>query len=116
MAKKNASKKGVDPSRLLWVSIYEAKPNPMFTEWQRSTIRFLTFNRAVKCAACGKKKRGMWTMLCDFKAVDMESSFGVAKNYPQTFAPLTPVCSDHPIGPDLDGESDKPAKEMAGVS
>lgn len=84
---------------LLCVRIGEAKPNPMFSEEQRAWIRFLTFNRCVVCQACGKKKRGMWTMLCEFRASDMGANVFVLQNFPKIFAPLTPVCSIHPIAP-----------------
>lgn len=86
---------------LLRVEICDAKPNPMFSEAQRQSIRFLRYNKFIPCAACGKKVKVHWTMLIEFKAVDMSgSSFSfVAKEYPKTFAPLTPVCGDHPLGP-----------------
>jgi hypothetical protein len=85
---------------ILWVQILEAKPNKMFTKEITDMLRFLRFNHAVPCAACGKKKRTLWTMLSQFKAVDFENSQFVAKEFPQSFAPLTPVCDDHPLHPD----------------
>jgi hypothetical protein len=88
----------LDTSRLLWVDIREAKPNPMFTEGLRQTVRFLVYNRKVKCAACGKRKKVMWTMLCQFTAGDFEASHFELKMFPKTFDPLTPVCDDHPLG------------------
>jgi hypothetical protein len=96
MAKPTKAKK----PEILYVDIREAKPNKMFSEEQRQGVRFLVYNRAIPCAACGKKRRVMWTMLCQFKAGDTEHSFVVLKNYAQSFAPLTPVCGDHPLGPD----------------
>ena len=92
-------KKKSKPTTLLFVEILEAKENPMFTEQQRATIRFLRFNQPVACAACGKKKRILWTMLCQFKAADMTANHFAMQLYPQSFTPLTPVC-DHPLRPD----------------
>lgn len=94
--------KSIDLSKLLWVDVREAKPNPLFTEDQRQMIRFLVYNRAVPCAACGKKKKGLWTMLCTFKAGDMNATAFVMQDYPTSFAPLTPVCCDHPLHPDME--------------
>jgi hypothetical protein len=93
----------VDLSWLLWVDIYEAKPNPMFTEDMRQMIRFLRYNRKIPCAACGKKTKKMWTMLCSFTAADF-GKFAL-KRFPKTFDPLTPVCDAHPLGlPKREGE------------
>lgn len=94
--------KAAKAPEILCVQILEARPNPMFTEEQRSWVRFLCFNQATPCAACGKRKRTLWTMLCEFKAVDMDGSIMVAKDYPQAFAPLTGVCNDHPIRPNVE--------------
>jgi hypothetical protein len=44
---------------ILAVEILEAKPNSMFTEEQRATVRFLRFNRRVRCAECGKRLKVM---------------------------------------------------------
>lgn len=86
---------------LLRVDICEAKPNPLFTESQRQAVRFLRYNKFIRCAACGKKAKVHWTMLLEFKAADMSGKgprFSM-RYYPQTFPPLTPVCSDHPLSP-----------------
>ena len=88
-----------DPNKMLWVEIREMKPNRMFDEWQRQSVRGLVYNRPVPCAVCGKKKRGHWTMLCEFKAVDFGRTVVVAVDYPQILAPLMPVCSAHPLHP-----------------
>lgn len=85
---------------ILYVEIREAKPNKMFSEQQRAMVRFLLYNQKVACAACGKKAKTMWTMLCQFKAVDFENSIMVAKDFEASFAPLAPVCGDHPLHPD----------------
>lgn len=84
---------------LLCVQILEAKPNPLFTDEQRSWLRFLRFSRPTPCAACGKKLRIHWTMLCEFKAGDTSGPSFQLGFYPQTFAPLTAVCGDHPLKP-----------------
>lgn len=55
---------------VLAVALGEAKPNPMFSEDQRAMVRFLTFNIAVPCAACGRKSKYHWTQLHSFYAVD----------------------------------------------
>lgn len=86
--------------QILCVSIHEAKPNKMFTEEQRQTIRFLIYNHRIPCAECGKKLKKMWTMLCQFKAHTMDSI--AFKDSNKSHMPLTPVCDDHPIGPDLE--------------
>lgn len=99
---KAAKKRG---KAILWVQILEAKPNKMFTEKQRQAIRFLRYNRHVACAACGKKARLMWTMICQFKAVDFERNHFTCEDFPQSLAPLTPVCSDHPLRPDFGKET-----------
>jgi hypothetical protein len=104
MAKKTKPKK----PEILCVDIREAKPNKMFSEAMTRMLRFLIYNQAIPCAACGKKKKAMWTMRCQFTAGDSEHSLFVLKKYPQSFAPLTPVCDDHPIGPDW-LEEKKPA-------
>lgn len=84
---------------MLCVKNLDAKPNPMFSEELLQAVRFLRYSRAIPCVACGKKVRIHWTMLCEFKAVDFENSHFVTRDYPQVFAPLTPVCSDHPLHP-----------------
>jgi len=86
--------------QILQVQIYEAKPNKMFTEAQRSFVRFLTYNQTIKCARCGKKKKRMWTMLCQFRANIFSAIPTEAAG--MSFAPLTPVCIDHPLEPDED--------------
>jgi DNA-directed RNA polymerase subunit N (RpoN/RPB10) len=86
------------PTRLLCVDIREAKANKMFSEEQRQLVRFLIYNRPIPCAACGRKTRSQWTHLTEFTAVDFEHSYGVARDFPKVFAPLTPVCCNHPLG------------------
>lgn len=84
---------------LLWVEVLEAKPNPLFTEWQRSTVKFLRYNRHVVCAECGRKRRLHWTMLCDFKCSSMVTGRFTLLDGKKTHLPLTPVCSDHMLQP-----------------
>jgi hypothetical protein len=73
----------------------------MFTEEQRASVRFLRYNQSVPCAECGKKKRVLWTLLCTFNAM----SFGqfnlvnLVNESGKDHPPLTPVCTDHPMGP-----------------
>lgn len=86
----------IDVSKLLWVEVLEAKPNKMFTEEHRQIVRFLRYSKAVPCAACGKKRKLHWTMLCQFTAMKM-AKFAMSP-YPKVFDPLTAVCSDHPLG------------------
>ena len=40
---------------ILYVSIREAKPNTLFTEEQRQSIRFLIYSKPVACAECGRE-------------------------------------------------------------
>jgi hypothetical protein len=82
----------------LTVELLEAKPNPMFTEWQRQATRFLRYSKYVPCAECGKKAKVMWTQLFSFRCMD-KGSFIVAQFTGKIHPPLTPVCGDHPLGP-----------------
>lgn len=93
-----AAKKLKEP---LYVNICEAEPNPMFTEEQRSWVRFLIYNRKVACAECGKESKKMWTMLLEFRASTLgEGTFVVPKG-DKVHPPLTPVCEDHPLSPEI---------------
>lgn len=83
---------------ILWLQILEAKPNKMFTEEQRQGYRFLRYSRFIECAECGKKRKVMWTMLCEFEAYTMESN-GMSVINGKVHPPLTPVCGEHPLGP-----------------
>lgn len=96
MAKKKNKK------QILCVQILEAKPNKLFTEEQRQSIRFLRYNQTVKCAECGKKRKVMWTMLYQFRCANMESL--VCTKGKISHLPLTPVCSGHPLAPDWPDE------------
>lgn len=91
---KTAKKLGI-----LTVQILEAKPNPMFTEEQRAAVRFLCFNRTVPCAECGKRRKIMWTMLCEFYACDFNTLGCITSKSGKKHAPLTAVCDDHPLRP-----------------
>ncbi len=62
-------------------------------------VRFLCFNRSVPCRECGKRKRTMWTMLCEFYAYTMEGP-GLTRATPEKkHPPLAAVCDDHLLGP-----------------
>jgi len=90
---------GLNFDNVIQVQILEAKPNPMFTEWQRAMTRFLRYSRAVPCAECGRRSRHHWTQLVSFKAHNLSGpsfmlhSTGSVKIH----APLTPVCGSHPL-------------------
>ena len=77
----------------------QAKPNHMFPPELTALIRFYVAAKGEKldpCPGCGKKSRGRWTMLCPFTAKDMGQ---FAMTDLGEFAPLTLVCSDHPVAP-----------------
>ena len=95
------------PEDFVQVQILEAEPNKMFTEGQRQGVRFLRYSKHVHCAECGKKKRVMWTSLFTFIA----HNFGALclTQSGKRHAPLTPVCSDHPMSPALN----EPAQPVA---
>ncbi|MCJ7482613.1 MAG: hypothetical protein MUO31_06580 [Thermodesulfovibrionales bacterium] len=83
----------------LCVDIREAKPNKLFTEEQRELVRFLVYNKKVHCRRCNRKVKIMWTMLCEFYAMNMgQHSMDKGEKY----MPLTPVCSEHPLKPGID--------------
>jgi len=84
---------------LLYVNVCEAKPNPMFTEAQRASIRFLLYNKSVPCAECGKKRRKHWTMMCEFLAHSMGVDHPFAIKSGLVHPPLAPVCGDHLLAP-----------------
>lgn len=102
MTKKN---KGLDLNQMLWVSVLEAKDNPGFPQWMTDGMRFLHFNQAVECAACKKKGKRMWTMLCPFKTANFGAGIHVLPMFKDAqgndiiFPPLTAVCDEHPLHP-----------------
>lgn len=80
-------------------SFRKAKPNKMFPVEIRYLIRFYVAAKGEQlpaCAACNKKRRARWTMLCPFVAKEF-GAFTLTDL--GEFLPLTLVCSDHPIGP-----------------
>ena len=84
---------------MLYVEILEVKPNKMFTEEQRQSIRFLRYNGKISCAECGKKGKVMWTMLCEFEAKTFEKD--IIEKSGKVHQPLTPVCKEHPLLPNM---------------
>ena len=84
---------------MLCVEICEAKPNKLFTEEERLWIRFLLYNKKVRCAECGKMAKVHWTMLCQFRAVTIPLDSFVMREPEHSHPPLTPVCQDHPLSP-----------------
>jgi hypothetical protein len=91
-------KKGKSP-KILEVQILEAKSNPMFTEELRGVVRFLWFNQTIPCEECGKRRKVMWTMLCDFYAHSLNAPGSGLLETGKKHAPLTAVCGDHPLAP-----------------
>jgi hypothetical protein len=86
--------------QVLKVELHEAKPNPMFDEWQRATVRFLRYSHPVECAECGRRSKSHWTSLFSFQAMDFKgSSFVLQSATGKVHPPLTPVCVAHPMGP-----------------
>ena len=84
---------------ILYVEILEAKPNKLFNEAQRQAVRFLRYNKFIPCAECGKKRKVMWTMLCEFKANIM--GIDALEESEKVHPPLTPVCQDHLLVPNF---------------
>lgn len=76
------------------------KPNKMWPDEIRYLIRFYVAAKGEKlapCPVCKSRKRGRWTMLCPFHAHTLGQF--VVQKFETTFAPLTLVCSEHPISP-----------------
>lgn len=84
---------------ILAVDIREAKENSLFTEDERASVRFLIYNQKIACTECGRKVKIMWTMLCQFKAMNMGSL--VMTESEKSYPPLTPVCGEHPLKADF---------------
>lgn len=91
------SARTIKPPEILHVQILEAKPNKLFTEEQRAGIRFLRYNQTVICAECGKRRKIMWSMLCEFHAHSM-GTFTVVEST-KKHPPLAAVCGDHLLAP-----------------
>jgi hypothetical protein len=81
------------PAQPLLVGLYEAKPNKMFTEEQRATVRFLRYNQAVPCAECGRRSKTHWTVLYSFEAQSL--GMLIPKRSGRVHMPLAPVCRAH---------------------
>ena len=84
-------------AQILQVQILEAKPNKLFSEAQRAAVRFLRFNRSVPCTECGKRRRVMWTMLCEFYAYDFNTPGFTLVKPDKKHPPLDAVCGAHPL-------------------
>lgn len=84
-------------AKILAVEIREARPNPLFTEEQRASVRFLRFNQTVECAECGKRRKVMWTMLCEFYAHRMGQRAVIEST--KKHRPLSEVCAEHLLAP-----------------
>jgi hypothetical protein len=92
---------------ILAVEIVEAKPNKMFSEEQRAAVRFLRFNQTVPCAECGKRRKVMWTMLCEFYAYNFNAPALVMPKPEKKQPPLAAVCGCHPLAPAWPEEESK---------
>lgn len=110
----------IDFAKVLQVRLSEAKPNKLFSEDERSLVRFLRYNLPVECAECGRRGKSMWTSRASFQAMDMKGSFGVLRSATgKVHAPLTPVCGSHPLAvaemPPLLPKERRPRKGPAAV-
>ena len=77
----------------------EVRPNKMWPPQVQYLIRVYIAAKGETlppCPACGKKRRGRWTMLCPFSSFGF-TSFTVVKL--KDHAPLELVCGDHPLQP-----------------
>jgi hypothetical protein len=86
-------------SEPVMVELFEAKPNPIFTEEHRQMVRFLRYSKAVPCAECGKRSTRHWTVLYSFKATSMVPGALTLQESGKVHLPLTPVCTKHPLAP-----------------
>jgi hypothetical protein len=77
----------------LMVALYEARPNKLFTEEHRRTVRFLRYNQLVACSECGRRSKTHWTVLFSFEAQSL--GFLVPKRSGKVHRPLDPVCRSH---------------------
>jgi hypothetical protein len=81
------------------MEMFEAKDNPMFPPALTSRLRFVRYSKAVPCACCGRKSRHHWTLTCSFSAKTF-TNLPVFKSS-AILAPMTPVCSAHPLSPEI---------------
>ena len=93
MKKRDARQKPAGEPAPLWVGLYEARPNKMFSEEQRSTVRFLRYSQLVACSECGRRSKTHWTVLYSFEAQSL--GFLVPKRSGKVHRPLDPVCRSH---------------------
>jgi len=93
MKSRNAGQAPAAVPTPLVVGLYEARPNKMFTEDQRRTVRFLRYNQLVACSECGRRSKTHWTVLYSFEAQSL--GFLVPKRSGKVHRPLDPVCRAH---------------------
>lgn len=92
------SAENLDAGKVLQVRIFEARPNKLFSDEHRASVRFLRYSQPVECAECGHRSKSHWTSLWSFKAMDVKGSQFVLRSATGTVhAPLTPVCGTHPL-------------------
>ncbi len=78
------------------VEYFLAGDNPMFPPIMTAMIRFARYEKPVRCAHCGKKRKLHWTMLVPFWPQEMG---GFAVSDGEFMEALTPVCREHPMSP-----------------
>jgi hypothetical protein len=94
----------------LEVQVLDAKPNEMFPDWITERVKFLRFSVSVPCAECGKRRKFHWTFLASFQAHSM--AMFVPKKSGKIHAPLTAVCRDHLLAPEVEKAEDE-IRELA---
>lgn len=100
MKEKIAKKPKIEPLPVSHVRFIEAKPNKMFTEHQTTITKFLEYTRAVPCAHCKKRSKYHWTQTLFFRVMDL-GSFALTPGK-KILPPLTPVCRDHILEPQIE--------------
>lgn len=85
----------------LTVQIFGAKPNKLFAPDGHLWVRFLRYSASVACAECGRRSKHHWTALWSFKAKTVPKQAFTLTDSGKIHMPLTPVCRDHPIGPEV---------------
>lgn len=83
------------------VRMFESKPNKMFPDWMTQRLRFLRYAEPVKCAVCGSLRKNHWTMLMSFKGAIFGKHLLTLEPEPTVHLPMTPVCRDHILMPEM---------------